>query len=541
MADSTNIEVVRINSGWRVDIGELRLDAESPHVDRGAIRATLTARNGTAIYFRDTANLTSARTRKQILQHLAEKGVMIDERAIIALDEACRTRARPRENVVCDGGAYFAEKVSSYPVLLGKVTDFLLLEDPDVLPVMLGAFAAHRFGGTPVWLLIVAPPSGTKTELLRALWGAPGVYPLSELTSKTFASGLETHGDDPSLLHRLTNEVLVLKDLTTVLEMYQEERQAILAQLREIYDGRFDKAWGTGKELHWQGRLGFLAGVTPVIDSYHSVLSVLGERFVLFRMIQPDREQSARKSLDNAKIEPRMRAALAGAVQSFLAGLPTTPPDVPDEAIKRLVNLANFVTRCRSGVVRDRYRRELEYVPEPEMPARFVKQLFELLRGVALVLGHQEATTEDMDRVARVALDSIPAVRRVVLRAVATHREVDESLKTTQVIQAVQYASATVRRALEDLQALGILEVVKGGPGKPDAWRPYDEWKPVLDTLKTVDSLTAARAKATFSAKSPPPSHTQTLDDPCPTCGGSDWQTIPGGDHICRSCQLRSS
>ena len=257
--------------------------------------------------------------------------------------------------------------MASYPVLLEKVTDFLLLNDRDVLPTILGAVAAHHFGGTPVWLLIVAPPSGTKTELLRALWG-------------------------------------------------------------------------TGKELRWQGRLGFLAGVTPVIDSYHSVLSVLGERFVLFRMIQPDREHSARKSLDNAKVEPHTRAFLAGAVQSFLAGLPTTPPDVPTEATERLVNLANFATRCRSGVVRDRHRRELEYVPEPEMPARFVKQIFELLRGMALVIGHEEATSEDMDRVARVALDSIPAVRRLVLRAVATMLTVDDTLKTTAISQAVQYA-----------------------------------------------------------------------------------------------------
>jgi hypothetical protein len=535
------IDLNRIPFGWSTTVGNLTIEATNAHFDRGAIRARLTVRNCAVIHYLDTANLTSERSRRKIVQNLEAKGVKLDDRIIIALDEACRTRPAPEEKVVCDGGPSFAEKVTSYPVLLERVTDFLLLNDPDVLPIMLGGFAAHRFGGTPVWLLMVAPPSGTKTELIRALWGAPGVYPLSELTSKTFASGLETHGEDPSLLHRLTNEVLVLKDPTTVLEMYQEERQAILAQLREIYDGRFDKAWGTGKELHWQGRLGFLAGVTPIIDSYHSVLSVLGERFVLFRMIQPDREQSARKSLDNAKVEPTMRASLAGAVQSFLAGLPTTAPEVPQEAKDRLVNLANFVTRCRSGVVRDRYRRELEYIPEPEMPARFVKQLFELLRGVAVVLGHDEATGEDMDRVARVALDSIPAVRRVVLRAVATMPTVDDTLKTTAISQAVQYASATVRRALEDLQALGILEVVKGGPGKSDAWRPYAEWTPSLDTLKTVESRTAARAEATFSAKSPPPSHTHILEDTCPECGTKNWQNVPGGDQVCLTCARRDA
>jgi DeoR-like helix-turn-helix domain len=163
-----------------------------------------------------------------------------------------------------------------------------------------------------------------------------------------------------------------------------------------------------------------------------------------------------------------------------------------------LIHLADLVTRCRSGVVRDGYRRELEYAPEPEMRARFVKQMFELLRGVAQVLGHQEAITEDMDRVARVALDCIPAVRRVVLRAVADKTAVNETLNTSQVVQAVQYASATVRRALEDLQALGILAVEKGGQGKADVWHPRSEWREALDTLKTVEHLTAARVQASF-------------------------------------------
>jgi hypothetical protein len=222
-------------------------------------------------------------------------------------------------------------------------------------------------------------------------------------------------------------------------------------------------------------------------------------------MEQPERQKSAKKALDNARHESQMREALAAAVRSFLAGLPKEPPEVPASLKARLIHLADFVTRCRSGVVRDRYRRELEYAPEPEMPARFVKQIFELLRGVALVLGHHEATAEDMDRV---ALDSIPAVRRVVLRAVDTMTDVDNCLKTSQGSQAVQCASATVRRALEDLQALGVLQVIKGGQGKADSWRPRGEWRSALDTLKTVESALAARVQPTFSANSAGASHT---------------------------------
>lgn len=51
MADSHNIQVSRISAGCRVELGELKLDAESPHSDRGAIRATLTVRNGNSHLF----------------------------------------------------------------------------------------------------------------------------------------------------------------------------------------------------------------------------------------------------------------------------------------------------------------------------------------------------------------------------------------------------------------------------------------------------------------------------------------------------------
>lgn len=153
-----------------------------------------------------------------------------------------------------------------------------------MLRILLGALLAHRLGGDPVWLLLIAPSGGAKTELLSATYLVPGVFPLSELTARTFASGLDSDRGEPSLLARPKDEVLVLNDFTTLLEASREERQAVLAQLREIYDGRFDKAWGTGKELHWRGRLGFLAGGHAHHRQNQAVLSVLGERFVQVRI-----------------------------------------------------------------------------------------------------------------------------------------------------------------------------------------------------------------------------------------------------------------
>jgi Fe2+ or Zn2+ uptake regulation protein len=137
------------------------------------------------------------------------------------------------------------------------------------------------------------------------------------------------------------------------------------------------------------------------------------------------------------------------------------------------------------------------------MPARLAKQLLELLRGVALVCGHAEAAQEDYDRIARVALDCIRASRRTVLRVVATLTTAEaEALTTTKVAQTVQCSTAAVRRALEDLQALGLLHVIKGGQGVADKWQPRQEWHAALATLTKVESAVETRRKTTFSEKS---------------------------------------
>src|SRR5262249_25098552 len=149
------IDVARIKYGWQVTQGDLTLEAENPRFDRGVIRTTLTVRNCTALHCRDTVNLTSARSRARILQQLAAKGVILTEDLLIALDEACRQRSTtppPKQNMWRGGDSDFAEKVTQLSDLQERITSFLLLRDPDVLPVTLGAMAAHRFGGTPVWL-----------------------------------------------------------------------------------------------------------------------------------------------------------------------------------------------------------------------------------------------------------------------------------------------------------------------------------------------------------------------------------------------------
>jgi len=471
---------VRIDvDGWTLTLGAIEVNATGAIRDRGTIRATVTVRRNGELVHRDNVSLTGERSRSRFIARLAALGVQLEEAALLALDEIIRQSPRPSGNghnglhdSVYDTPSDFSETVTAIEAVREILERWLLLADDDVLTVILGAVIAHRLGGESPWLVVIAPPSGTKTELLRGLWRTHGVYPLSELTARTFASGLEIQNrPDPSLLARLTDEILVLKDLTTVLEMNGDERQAVLAQLREIYDGRFDKAWGTGKELHWEGRLGFIAGVTSVIDRHHAVMGLLGPRFLQVRLRQPSRQQMGERAIENASHEQEMRTEIAGAVASFLAQVPLTPPEVSPSIVQRVAAVADVVTRARSPVVRDGYRREIEHVPEPESPARLARQLHALLQGIVLVRGRDSATEDDVRLVARVARDCIPGLRWLALKTVYdTPSDISEKVTTTAIAQRVQQATATVRRAMEDLQALGLVACEKGGEGHADAW-----------------------------------------------------------------------
>lgn len=498
--------------GWTVERADLQLNATGAIHDRGTIRATISVRRAGELIHRDNVSLTGERARGRFVQRCGTLGVQVDEAMLLALDEVIRSVPKPSSSnghgPLNDGDADIAETVRTLADVREVVARWLLLNDNDVLDIVLGAVVAHRLGGESPWLVIVAPPSGTKTEILRALDRVPDIYFLSELTARTFASGLDTHGQgDPSLLARLRDELLVLKDFTTVLEMNSEERQSVLAQLREIYDGRYDKAWGTGKELHWEGRLGFLAGVTSVIDRHHAVMGLLGPRFLQIRLRQPNRQEMGRRAIENASHELEMRRSLSGAVAAFLRGVPLAAPRVGRDLIRVVAAIADVTTRARSPVERDRYRREIEHVPEPESPARLARQLHALLQGITLVRGREEATNDDIRLVARVARDCIPAVRWTVIQTLcdASPDFAETPWKTTTAIaQAAQQASETVRRALEELQVLGLVACEKGGPGHADAWSI---------PLAARCTLAALTAPETFSAMSEGASYGTDLEE----------------------------
>src|SRR5262249_57823262 len=76
-----------------------------------------------------------------------------------------------------------------------------------------------------------------------------------------------------------------IKDVTSILSADRNTRAGVLAALREVYDGRWERNVGTdgGQTLTWTGRIAVVGAVTTAWDVAHAVVSVMGDRFVLFR------------------------------------------------------------------------------------------------------------------------------------------------------------------------------------------------------------------------------------------------------------------
>jgi hypothetical protein len=362
------------------------------------------------------------------------------------------------------------------------IDKWLLREDRGIIKVLVGTVIANKLKGDPVWLFLVTASGGAKTELIRGLNKIDGIYPLSDLTPQTFLSG-EKSRKDASLLLRIPNEViLTLKDFTTVLTMHRDKRHAILSQLREIYDGHFKKAFGTGETKEWRGKLGFIAGVTPIIDTHYSIYQVLGERFIQYRPLQPDPIKLSLKAMSISGDENEMREEIQNAFANFIAGIkiPTEKITIPEELKNRIAYLSTFCVRARSGIERESYStREIELIPESELPTRLSKQLVTLASAFSLISGG--FTEEDYSLIYKIGMDSLPQKRKLVIDNLL---KAEDYLETADVAMEIGYPTNTTRRILEDLHGLKLIIRESQGRGYADRWIISEATRELLEKAK---------------------------------------------------------
>lgn len=386
--------------------------------------------------------------------------------------------------------------------LLKAYRRWLYLPDRNVLDVMFGAAFANRLEGDPIWLFLVAPPGGSKSELLMSLSTAESIVCMTSLTPHALVSGaVWGNGKDPSLLPQLDGKILVLKDFTTITSMHFAARDEIFGILRDVYDGKTEKYFGTGVKREYKSKFGILAGVTPVIETFGTLHASLGERFLKYRLLgdtKETEESKILKAISNINSEVSMRSELCDvARRCLLREMPAVPPRFSPEQVHKAVALAQFVAWLRGVVERDRFTQHVLYRPSSEVGTRLAKQLVKLAMGVGIFRGLTELGEAEYDVIKGVAKHTCPDRVSTLLEAVWRKRQEGvNGLTTKEVSMASELPLSTVFRMLEDLALLKVVRKV--GSGTKFLWTLNESMCRLIEKSEVFDGQ-----KETPKAKPP--------------------------------------
>lgn len=333
-----------------------------------------------------------------------------------------------------------AEKQAKLPPITleelhGIYKKWLKVENCDLLDIACGVIHATHLPGSPLWVYVVAPPAGAKSETLMPASAFHACKAISNLTSKTLVSGFKMpDGGDPSLLAELDGKpmTLIIKDLTPILQSQPDERQEIFGTLRDAYDGSHAKPFGNGVLRKYTDlKFNLLAGVTPTIDAFDSV--AFGERILKFRsdkeIGREDDLDRVLKAISNTGKEEEMQTELKLAVVRSLNKKYTKGDEgqVTADWAEFAAGLAYLTASLRAVAPSDRFTSVQAMAPLQEVPTRLGRQLTKLAQGLSIHYG----TKDLMD----------PRIRRLVAR-VAIHTP---DVITTRLVQALHAEHRALR------------------------------------------------------------------------------------------------
>lgn len=377
--------------------------------------------------------------------------------------------------------------------LAAQFQDYMYLPDPTALYVTMGMLAGNMISGHPLWMMLVGSSGSGKTHMLKSLGLVPHTRRVSSIEGKAaLLSGVKKKERAADATGGLLREMqwgdmgpdargygcIVFLEFMNILSMQRDGMKIMMTAFRDIYDEEWEREIGGegGRKLYWRGKIGMITGVTHMIDEHQEETAIMGERFLYFRFGETDGYQesvTAANSVHPRADDEARQQLVAGALESLGLSFEHPKPArmLENVEINRLVAWAQFGARARSPVSRDKWSptREVKGVITPEVATRVTVGLAQLYRGC------EEIGLDEEDRwavIKRVAMDSIPLTRGCVLKAVITGGaggKEKPGVSSMEVARAIRCGETTVKRELDNLQLLGVVE--KGERG----WR-VTEW-----------------------------------------------------------------
>lgn len=406
------------------------------------------------------------------------------------IDELIAEREKEKQkNIELETGDEEVEIIFlSKDITLSQVKEickkYLYLPDDNIIDFILAVYISNFTEGERLWTWLIGPPSVGKTEIVRALFSEVSLLKDS-LTAKTLFSGLRIGGKDPSLFKRINGKVLIIKDFTKILSGRPEDLAAILGQLRCAYDGYFDASTGAEvADYHYETNFTLIAGVTPAIDDHYSVYKELGERFITWRIENPNMKKLSLKVKENKGRKMQMRQDLKINFGAFIKKYRALEgrPLLDDPMAIKIGELAELATWARTPVTRFGTAREIRRIPQREGSARLFEQLLHLGESLALVRDKQEVTEYEYNLLYKIAFNSVPPERIKIIEFLLNSAEAAKKedfleaefwVETPEIGDRLNFPTSTARIILDDLLLLGILE---RQAGNTLSWRILPEF-----------------------------------------------------------------
>lgn len=334
--------------------------------------------------------------------------------------------------------------------------------DMPTIYALIGAAVGHQLGMDAPWLNIIGAASGGKTERVWPLEALPNVATASNISSEgalLSATSSKERTDDASggLLREIGEDgILLIKDVTSILSMSGDRRQAVLAALREVYDGEWTRKVGTdgGMSYTWRGHCTVIGAVTEIWDSYHSVIAQMGDRFMLIRLpaeTKQSRKAKAKQAALGRGSKKQRLAAYKNAVLAVIQSANIADSAATDGEVDELVDIADQTTRLRTPSEVD-WRGHAVAAPTPEGIYRFLNQLQSLFQGM-IAVGIDRGVAMDVCR--KVGYDSVPPRRMKILQYLNS----EPNSRKNRVSVGTGIPGSTCDRDIEEMRMQGFLDL----------------------------------------------------------------------------------
>ncbi|MEZ3166630.1 helix-turn-helix domain-containing protein [Halorubrum ejinorense] len=289
----------------------------------------------------------------------------------------------------------------------------------------------------------------------------------SDVTPASFVSAGGSNSDNDStnndLLPLLEGRTLAVGDAQTLFAGSERTVESTWRKLARIMDGDgYYRQTATGGKVGYDDiRFNFIGATTPLSPRAWKMMGNVGQRLLLVQWPDEDYDGDWLCSVvEGGEHQPIERGR--DAVQEFLQDLwnyhgGTESVTWTDDSIRKNVRvpiqrLARVVAHARGSVH--------DGAVQIEAPKRIGKLLHDLARGHALIHGRTHLELEDVEACGRVALSTMPAKRRGIVRALLDPNR-DDPLTAGDVEMILDVSRPTARNRIDEMVALGIGDVVE--------------------------------------------------------------------------------